>query len=458
MKSGKLISAMALLGALAIPVSLAAQEHPAAQHYKLIDLGTFGGPASAFNIGSMAINSHGVAVGAAETSVSDPPHSNPWPCGPGTYVYHGFEWGKKSGVKDLGALAPVDQDCSNASGSNASGEIAGNSENGKIDPLTGVIEIRAVIWRNGQISDLGTLGGNHSGAGWINDRGQVVGFALNKIPDPYSFFDFGVLGSSNGTQTRAFLRRDGQKMQDLGTLGGPDAFAVFVNQPGQVAGQSYTSSILNPATGVPPVDPFLWEPGGKHGKMIDLGSLGGTSGGPSALNKLGQVVGTSNLAGDQTYHPFLWTKPGPMQDLGTLAGKKFSGVANWINDAGEVVGWAHTQHGIAHAALWKKNGKAYKAHDLGVLKGHFSSNAFNINSKSQIVGCSGTSGCLSAVLWEHGSIIDLNKLIVPGSALQLVWANFISDSGEIAGVGLPTGCGNTDLCGHAYLLIPKKTR
>jgi probable HAF family extracellular repeat protein len=318
MKSSKLtcITAMALLVALAIPVSLAAQEHPA-KHYKLVDMGTFGGPASAFNIGSIAINSHGLAVGAAETSVFDPPHSNPWPCGPGGYVYHGLEWGKKDGVRDLGALAPAKDDCSNAGGINASGEISGNSENGKIDPLTGITEIRAVVWKDGHIMDLGTLGGNHSSAQWINDRGQVAGFALNKIPDPYSLFDFGILGSSNGTQTRAFLWQNG-KMQDLGTLGGPDAFAYSLNAPGQVIGQSYTSSVPNPTTGVPPIGPFLWEPGRKHGKMINLGSLGGTSGGPSALNNSGQVVGASNLAGDQTYHPFFWAKPGPMQDLGTL--------------------------------------------------------------------------------------------------------------------------------------------
>src|SRR5271166_944798 len=116
MKFAKLmcITAVALLVALAIPVSLAAQQNkPKHQHYKLVDLGTFGGPASAVNIGSIAINNHGLAVGAAETSVSDPPNSNPFPCGPGTFVYHGFEW-HKGVVSDLGALPPVDDDCSNA--------------------------------------------------------------------------------------------------------------------------------------------------------------------------------------------------------------------------------------------------------------------------------------------------------------------------------------------------------
>jgi hypothetical protein len=41
-----------------------------------------------------------------------------------------------------------------------------------------------------------------------------------------------------------------------------------------------------------------------------------------------------------------------------------------------------------------------------------------------------------------------------GSSLQLFVASFISDSGEIAGNGLPNGCRNIDTCGHAYVLIP----
>jgi probable HAF family extracellular repeat protein len=102
-------------------------------------------------------------------------------------------------------------------------------------------------------------------------------------------------------------------MQDIGTLGGPDAVGGFINERGQIAGFSYTNSTPNPTTGVPTVDPFLWEPPTRrypNSRIVDLRSLGGTFGAEGdglALNNRGQVVGFSNLAGDIISHAFLWT-------------------------------------------------------------------------------------------------------------------------------------------------------
>ena len=230
-------------------------------------------------------------------------------------------------------------------------------------------------------------------------------------------------------------------MQDIGTLGGPDAAAPFINERGEIAGFSYTSTMA--------VDPFLWEPPTQrqpNGRMIDLGTLGGTFGAEGdgmALNNRGQVVGGSNLAGDVFFHPFLWTKPGPMRDLGTLGGA--NGAANAINENGEVVGLADTV-ASTHGFLWRQG----KMTDLGVLPGHCFSGASSINDKTQVTAssspCDGSPD--HAVLWENGGpMVDLNDL-VSGADMTLS-GSYINDRGEITGIGT---LANGDL--HAFLLIP----
>jgi probable HAF family extracellular repeat protein len=314
-----------------------------------------------------------------------------------------------------------------------------------MDPLVGVPEIRATLWKDGQIVDLGTLGGNESFANSLNNEGIVVGAAANTIPDPVSLIGF------FGTQTRAFLWRNGV-MHDLGTLGGPDAFAIAVNERGQVVGYSYTNATPNPVTGVPTTDPFLWD----HGTMIDLGTLGGTDAnvGPEptlVINNKGQVAGTSNLAGDVNFHAFLWDR-GTLLDLGTLGGH-FS-TAYWINDAGDVVGVSTTSGDPpgGHAALWRKG----KITDLGTLGGDCFSQADAINSKGQIVGLtfSCDTGIARAVLWEKAAIIDLSTLVPANTNLFLAEAFNINDRGEILCRCLPAGVPNGELGAHDCLLIP----
>jgi probable HAF family extracellular repeat protein len=242
------------------------------------------------------------------------------------------------------------------------------------------------------------------------------------------------------TQVRALLWQGGA-IQDLGTLGGPDSCAVFINQRGQVAGYSYTSSTPNPGTGIPTIDAFLWE----DGRMLDLGTLGGTLVFTGGLNEGGQAVGISTLPGDSTFHPFL-SHRGVLSDLGTLGGNM--GAANSLNDSDEVVGQADLPGSKAHHAFRWRQGVMT---DLGTQDGDPCSEALSINSRGQIVG--GSKDCntfLHAFLWEEGGpMIDLNSFVPASSDLTLTVATLINDRGEIAVQGvLPDG--DT----HAVLLIP----
>ena len=430
-----------LFAVLALPLQLAAQH----TRYKLIDLGTFGGPGSTPTEFQQVLNNHGTVVGGADTSSLNPyPNCfNPFNA-PDCNVQHAFVWQDRA-LTDLGTLPGGSSSFAYFISDN--GLIAGGSENGLIDPVAGTPEFHAILWINGQINDLRTLGGTSSDAFGVNDASQVIGIAQNAIPDPFSI-------AGLGTQTRAFLWQNGE-MHDLLTLGGPDSFPQYVNDNGQVAGVSYISDIANPNTGVPPLEPFLWE----NGKMKDLGNLGGTNDflGPfiTGLNSRGEVAGTMALAGDQIDHAFLWDGE-KLTDLNTSSGGLGGNYsfATGINDAGEVIGFA-TPPGdqVIHAFLWR-NGEMK---DLGTLGDDPCSTAESINSRGQVVGAS-QSGCFfftSAFLWENGGpSVDLNTLIPPGSALQLAGASWINDRGEITGRGVPPGCGDVDICGHAFLLIP----
>jgi hypothetical protein len=281
--------------------------NPKHHHYKLFQMGTFGGPMSSIDRPggppaipfNRIITRAGAVLGSGDTTIPDPYGFD------GPLVNYAFRW--QDGVQtNLGVLPenPIvgaQTPCFDCAWSvfafwiADNGFVAGQSLDNAFDPLTGSRAPLAVLWKDGKIVNLGTLGGNQSGAGAVNGRGEVAGAALNSTTDPFPsrapYFDFFYFG--NGTESHAFLWRDGT-MQDLGTLGGPDSAAFFVNQKGQIAGSSDVDFNVNPVTGGPTVHPFLWE----NAEMLDLvagappGMFGGTFGIATWLNDKGQVLGT----------------------------------------------------------------------------------------------------------------------------------------------------------------------
>jgi probable HAF family extracellular repeat protein len=456
MKSRTLTSivAITLFAVLATPMLAAQEQKKEHTRYKLIDLGTLGGPHSYGSVngdGFSLINNSGVVASFADTALPDP--NAPNHCfDPDCFLAHAFRW--KDGVlTDLGALPGNNN---SAAGSiNARGWITGQAQTGLFDPILNGPGVHAVLWKHGHITDLGSLGGNGSLGIYVNDSGQVVGISDNTTPDPFSLFGIGV-------QVRTFLWEHGA-IQDIGTLGGPDALpgASCSGQPHDViVGQSYTSSTPNASTGIPTLDPFLW----KSGSMTDLGTLGGAIGSAQCANHHGQIVGQSSLAsnpgacppgGGPGCHAFLWDD-GLMTDLGTLGGDNSEAI--WLNEDGDVVGSADLAGPAGNqthdAVLWR-NGKI---HDLGTVPGDPCSRGRGLNSHGQVVG--GSSDCrnfLHAFVWEEGGpMLDLNTLIAPGSGFQLTNAFNINDRGEILAKAAPLGFTPNDDAdlGHLVLLIP----
>jgi probable HAF family extracellular repeat protein len=430
-------AAITASAALAKPSSGNATSLQGSYPYRVVDLGTFGGPNGEQNYPGQSLLNDGTAIGEADTPVPDP---NAPICFSDCYVSPAFEWLHEQ-LLNLGALPGQNGSCGIWLANDHL--VAGVSENG-VDQSAGWQLTEAVLWKNGTLIDLGTLGGNQSSAGAVNDFGQVVGTALNGITDPAPG-SAGLVAAQNcavtpinTTEARAFLWQNGV-MHDLGTLGGPDAGASLINDRGQVAGQSFTNATVNASTGYPTLDPFLWQ----NGKMRDLGTLGGTSGTATWLTPAGVVAGTSDLAGDQTHHAFLFD--GALRDLGTLGGSNSE--AFEANDAGDIVGRADfsPSNPHHHAFLWR-NGKMA---DLGTVDGGPNSTAVAVNSHDQVVGDGSND---HGWLWQNGTIADLNTLISPNSGINVIATAAINDNGEIYGTGL-TPSGDQ----HVILLIPNKS-
>lgn len=251
------------------------------------------------------------------------------------------------------------------------------------------------------VTDLGTLGGNSSGARGINATGQVTGYAY-----------------SSKTQSNVFLYTAG-KMKSLGTLGGTDGLGLAINSTGQVAGYSQLSS--GSYRGFISI----------HGVLTSVGTLGGDYSDAEGINDLGQVTGASSTASGLT-HPYLWTN-GKMTDLGTLPGG--NNTWDWnsgeaVNNSGEVVGWGYGNSGF-QAILWSHG----QIKDLGDLGGGLSQ-AFGINDLGQITGQAYITGGIGAdaFLYDNGVMQDLGTISSPsGGNGQYAYGLAINDSGVVVG-------------------------
>jgi probable HAF family extracellular repeat protein len=438
--------AVTSFAALAIPLSLAAQNaakrhhHHQYHHYQIADPGTFGGPQSFQALGTLGavgdLNNRGAFGAYADTLTVDPNCVD----FPDCYAFHAFLW--QNGAKtDLGLLPGGTN--SQVNWISANGLTTGNGDNGQPDPLIGIpFQIRGTFWGHDRvITDIGALPGTYlAGPNAVNNRGEVVGEAMNTIPDSNSISGFGY-------QTRAFYWKDGV-IQDLGTLGtGTDAVAFLINQRGQVVGVSYINAIPSAPDCAIPGYPlvtgsFIWD---KKNGMKDLGGFGGTCTLAYDLNNRGQVVGASALPGDSIFHPFVWDAKTGITDLGTPDGGY--GGASTLNENGDVVGLGEVNSIPNHVLLWRKRGGKWRITDLGKFVGGCPAPP-SVNASVQVVGFDSCAG-LPFLSEDGGPIVDLNTLVPSNSGLQLNEVGNINDRGEISINGNDVNHNN-----HSVVLIP----
>lgn len=219
-----------------------------------------------------------------------------------------YKWSASTGTVNLGTL-PGGGD-SEAWEINNDGVVCGMAINSSG-------RRRAVKWVGNVITDLGTLGGNESGALGINDHGDIVGFA-----------ETGALDSNGYPIRHAVEWPAGSGIVDLGTRGSDvHSYAYDINNYGVACGYSQ-----GPLGGPFVRYPVKFENGG----VQYLGSLGGTFGHAWAINDRNEISGDSYLAGNSITRGYKWVD-NVMHDVGTLRSGYYS-IPLDINVFGQMAG------------------------------------------------------------------------------------------------------------------------
>lgn len=210
---------------------------------------------------------------------------------------------------------------------------------------------------------------------------------------------------------------DGNTPINLDTLGGPNSFALDINDQGQVVGYSYLFYSVNWRHA------FVWD---EANGMVDLGTLNRLHSFAHGINNNGVVTGY-NMDPPFNGEPFIWDAVNGMQALPTLGGQIAFGLD--INDSNTVVGHGFNSDGIMRGFVWNATDGITEIPTLGGTESYL----YNINNSGQAVGSAqDAAGVYRPIIWD--AVNGIQQVDVEGEATA------INNNGEVAGVFIsPSG-------------------
>jgi probable HAF family extracellular repeat protein len=241
--------------------------------------------------------------------------------------HQAWMWDSAGTAQSLDALMPCDNDnirSSQGRGINNAGDVVFRFDCNR----AGVRFAGSYLYRDGNLIDLGTLGGgDFNEVSAINNAGQIVG-SSDMPPD-----------SNGDSYVRAYIWENGS-IRDLGTLGGGGSDAEDINDAGHVVGMAFTADKVSRG---------YWYDGST---MHQLPTCHGRNNWPqpNAINNHGQITGNYYLKGFQA---FLYQKGHcyPLQDILDASGAGWSRLQAYdINDDGVIVGTGQL-NGKSHAFI-----------------------------------------------------------------------------------------------------------
>src|SRR5213082_2082372 len=329
----------------------------------------------------------------------------------------------------------------------------------------------ATLWRNGSLTDLGTLGGPNSSVTWNvkNTAGIIVGISqtadLEPLGENWSSAAFYSTPNNVGYINLGFVWEQSQgQMRGLPNFtGGNNGFATGANNLGQVVGWA-ENGVHDPTcccTQVLQFRPAMWTLGPTD-QIHDLPLIPGNhSDAEKAINDNGQIVGISGIC-DQAVgrhtakHAVLWEN-GTATDIYPNPPAPWWNTPTAINQRGDVVGFAgdpaFVEGDVLHAFMWTRDDGIRQLKPLpNRSPTHVDSEAYGINEARQVVGvsCDADQVDCRAVIWDHGNTpTDINDFKGSYSGF-LALAKDINNKGEITGRAIDPTTGSLIV----YLAVP----